>query len=424
MSDPLEELSQAFLNSCTLQHTTILTNENSDLNILSTIIEEPEQETLNMAAPQISVKDYLELIPKFDGEPTQLSTFIKACESVLTLMAPKAEVDRIGFTMMHIRTKIIGKASLMLAARHYSTFNELRQILISLFGDQRNEESLLRDLTMFRQKPNETTLQFADRCIDLRCLLLNKLECSPEANEIKAAKRELYNATTLRSYLAGLNANMSHLLRCKSPATIEDAIRMVVDEENMNYHRIQLQSHTGSSSKSNPKIPNHQLKINPMPVRNYPSYQTNFSFPPTNYAPRHTMPAQIPPQFSKPNWTPRPFPTPQPHLFNNNQPRPQTFQRNRPPSNVFKSNPQRQLPNPTPMDTSSSNTRIKPKFPQQYTVEELYHQEANQPESELNNYEYSYDEYFSERNENPEEYEYWEPAEENFTIPASDTPEN
>lgn len=51
----------------------------------------------NMAlnGPQISVRDYLELIPRFDGDTSQLSNFLNACENVLTLMAPNNEISRI-----------------------------------------------------------------------------------------------------------------------------------------------------------------------------------------------------------------------------------------------------------------------------------------------------------------------------------------
>lgn len=104
----------------------------------------------NNTGPQISVRDYLELIPRFDGDTSQLANFLNACENVITLMAPNNEISRISFTLLHIRTKLVGKAATLLASRTYRTFPELKEILLSIFGDQRNEESLLSDLTILR----------------------------------------------------------------------------------------------------------------------------------------------------------------------------------------------------------------------------------------------------------------------------------
>lgn len=405
MTDGIDAIIQALAESCTISHPTPRPRKQDRQDI--------------MAAPQISVRDYLDLIPKFDGEATQLSTFLNACETVLQLMAPEGEIARIAFTLMHIRTKLVGKAAIMLSARPFHSFNELKETLISLFGDQRNEESLLRDLSMLRQRQNETALQFADRCIDLRCLLLNKLDCSNISNEIKAAKRELYNATALRSYLAGLNAHMSHLLRCKSPATIEEATRMVIDEENMNYHRAQL-SHPPGPSKPSPNSTSHQLRINHMPVRNPPAQQ-----PPLTQWRSHAQPPAQPTWVQRPfhaqppaqpTWVQRPFPPPQQHLFRPNQ-RPMVQQTwSKPPTNVFAPQNRRQFPKPTPMDTSSGNSRINPAPPNRKVTEELYHQEEiEHPSPEENAYEQQEEEYYY----NPYEVEYQE-ADENFITPASE----
>lgn len=111
----------------------------------------PNNKERNMALPQINVRDYLDLIPPFDGEPSKLSAFINACENVIPLMALNNGITRTTFTMLHIRNKIVATA-----ARNFTTFTELKQLLISLFGDQCNEKSLLADLNILRQRSKET----------------------------------------------------------------------------------------------------------------------------------------------------------------------------------------------------------------------------------------------------------------------------
>ncbi|KAJ8912809.1 hypothetical protein NQ315_014392 [Exocentrus adspersus] len=403
-----------------------LTNRLNNLLTLSENENTTVQSKFNMALPQISVKDYMELIPRFDGDPTILSSFISACENVLTLMAPNNDAIRISFTLMHIRTKIVGKAASVLAARTYQTFPELKTILISIFGDQRNEESLLSDLNLLRQKPNETSFQFADRCIDLRCLLLSKVECSDLERDQKNIKIEMYNKTALRAYLTGLNPNMSHLLRCKSPATLEQAIQYTAEEENIDYHRSLIKSNNPQSSHSHSN--QTKIQIKKPNTRTYPMHlPTNTQ---TNNVANSTNTLRPFPQQNtsfKPVW---------PNTFQNQH---QKSHVHRPMHNAFA--PQNApKPNfkPVPMEVSSGTMRtfkppsnhFKTNQPQRkYTVEELHAQD----QSEIPNCYSSQENLYFTDNEYvayAEDTEYFEDREninddEKFHIPASEVnPQN
>lgn len=328
--------------------------------------------TTNMAVPQISVRDYLELIPTFDGNPTKLSTFLEACEEVFPLMAPGNEPNRLYFTMLHIKTKLVGKAAALIAARNIRTFPELKETLINLFGDQRNEESLLSDLNTLRQKPNETPHQFADHCINIRCLLLSKLSCSNVQQVVKDTKLTMYNNFTLRAFLTGVNPQLSHLLRCRNPKNIEEAIQMVTEEENLNYHRSKI----GVPSSSQNNKPNYQLRINP------PQTRQQFS-PMQNQAQFKKYQPQQPQQ----KWIPKPFPVKHPYFQQQNN-----FPRQQLPG------PSQQKPyHPTPMEVDSNRTRLtrqtfRPNQPK-FKIEEVTTQEVENSEN--------YDEYYY----HPEDYE-------------------
>ena len=293
----------------------------------------------NMALPQISVRDYLDLIPPFDGNPTKLSTFIKACEQVFPLMAPDNELARITFTMLHVRTKLIGKAAALTAARNFTTFPELKEILVNLFGDQRNEESLLSELNTLKQRVHETPHQFADRCIDIRCLLLSKLSCQAVPQIIKDTKLEMYNSFTLRAFLTGVNPQLSHLLRCRNPTTIEEATQIVTEEENLNYHRTKIGATIQNQQPTNKPQPKSafQLRINSPQTRN-----PNFAPTPIQQIKKFTPPTQQ-------KWIPRTFPVRQPFFQQQNySQRPQ----------VPGTSQQPKMYQPTPMDVDSDRTRL------------------------------------------------------------------
>lgn len=427
-------------------------NENSIDNLLSELLNTalslsdnpipesnliPTNENLdNMAAPQICVRDYLELIPRFDGDTSQLSNFLNACENVLLLMAPNNEVPRISFTLLHIRTKIVGKAATLLASRTYRSYPELKEILLNIFGDQRNEESLLSDLTILRQKPNESCLQFSDRCINLRSLLLDKLSCSELAIDIKKTKKDMYNAMTLRAFLTGLNGNMSHLLRCKSPDSIEKAIQMVNEEENINYHRQQL---SGSNNLNHLRNNNGQIKINNTPVR--PNAQFNQTPQVQSKMLHPVQQKQFPVQrqfYTQPRFPSQPInvqPIPIKHNFPTNR---QTFG---PTQNVFKPTNKPLVRNYEPMDTSSRLTQIRStqqrQVPQQNQTKKHFSQDLNAhevlPENQIpeeascSPYDedtVSYEEYFDYQNQMYQEENYADEqsdGQENFHIPASET---
>lgn len=382
----------------------------------------PAPEEINMALPQISVRDYLDLIPAFDGQPTKLSAFIEACENVLPLMAPNNEPTRITFTMLHIRNKLVGKAATLLAARNFTTFPELKNLLVNLFGDQRNEEALLSDLNTLRQQTRETALQFADRCIDIRYLLLSKLSCQGVAEEIRIMKINLYNNFTLRAFLTGVNPQLSHLLRCRKPENIEEAIQIVTEEENINYHRSKI-NHTTSEPQNHKPNNSHQLRINPPQIRMIPNNQNqqfrNFQRPNNTY---------------KPMW-------PQQHTNNWSQGQNQRYFQNQPGNSQPRSQQNVFLPKnkpmtnaPTPMEVDSRRTRLSNQMPQSsryppqqnWRNEQLHMQQSEELEFTTPENNYSENPGYSENEELTyedyyQEYETNEQENGNFPIGASGT---
>lgn len=394
-----------------------------------------------MAKIDISVKDYLDLIPQFDGDASKLPIFLDTCEQVLGMLVTDNNAARIQFLMLHFRNKIIGKAAQILAAREIHTFPELKFLLLNTFGDQRNEESLLNDLMMLTQNHNESHSQFADRCISLRSLLLSKVQMADISVELRQEKIMLYNKMALRTFLSGLNAHLSHLLRCKEPRSLEDAINMVVEEENMNYNRQQKLGTKNNFQKNNQSqlrtTSNNygQQKNNPTSYSQQFQPKTN----PTMFRPMTNTPHRLPNYFNsrypQQSFQQKPFQTFQNFQRQNFQ-TPQNFQANQNFQNPQRYNfqPKPQQTYPQPMDTSSGNTRTK--FPQttntpRWTAQELHLQEI--PSTSSENYEYEPDFYQQTtfNPENPENYYYPEEQfsedyqnfneNENFPIPASET---
>lgn len=400
-----------------------------------------------MAKGEISVRDYLDLIPYFDGDTSKLPIFLDTCEQVLGMIAHDNNVQKIQFLMLHFRNKIVGKAAQILAARNITTFPELKKLLLNTFGDQRNEESLLNDLMMLSQNHNESPSQFADRCISLRGLLLSKIQMANISQGLRQEKLTLYNKMALRTFLSGLNAHLSHLLRCKDPVSLEEAINMVVEEENMNYNRQQK-----LGTRNSQKTDQSQIRITATNPRNNPNHfspkpNPQIIRPPTNIP--HRITNYFTPRNPQQIFQQRPFQNPQNFYRQNPQQQnfqkqnfttPQNFQRSQNFPNFqnpqrFNFQPKMQQSYPQPMDTSSGNTR-RTAIPQtsnapKWTAQELHLQEIPSTSFSKNEYESDYyeepmyDPEILENNDFSEEcysenYQNYN-EDENFTLPASET---
>lgn len=337
----------------------------------------------------LTFRDYIDTVPQFNGDQKLLGIFINAAQNTIDkLKIPDDEVYN-SFLFQAIKNKLIGPAQAIIATNPSITWEEIKIEINRRFGDQRTENTLTTELLTLTQHRNEKPLNFGERCKDMRDLILSKIAAS-ESPEMLAYKTTMFNNITLQTFLKGVHPEISHLLRCKSPKTLEEALQMVMEEDNYLYTRnhfinINRNPQRIMQNTSRPPIISQQQRPAPMFVQ------------PRQPVPIPTSPAlpyRIPNYFSNSNqvpWNQRPQNQPPRPFINwpSRNMQPQQTMRN---SNVFKPNNNvNNLPKPTPMDTSSGNTRINSnnsrKFPQRpnFTHEELYYQEDQN---------YSQDEYY------------------------------
>ncbi|EFA12120.1 Retrovirus-related Pol polyprotein from transposon 17.6-like Protein [Tribolium castaneum] len=134
--------------------------------------------------------EYLKIIPQFNGEPSELADFIAACDLLInTFSDPNQEAFINKFILTSIKTKLIGEAKLVTSSREINTWNALKVVLQN-FADQRDENSLLRDLMLLKQE-SETPQQFCHRCQDIKSLLLSNLAVTELNEAVRAVKHEI-----------------------------------------------------------------------------------------------------------------------------------------------------------------------------------------------------------------------------------------
>lgn len=172
------------------------------------------------------------IIPEYDGNQSTLSDFISACSFVFDQIDENLQL---GFLFI-VKNKLIGPARQFISSRSLNDWESVRQLLIGHFGDCRDTESLLRDLTACVQKPNETPRSFVQRIENLLTKLRNAVSLDATLDN---ATRPILNSShekiALKTLLAGLSDPMGPIIRSQRPASIDEAINFILEEENIYY---------------------------------------------------------------------------------------------------------------------------------------------------------------------------------------------
>ncbi|KOB54715.1 Cytadhesion [Operophtera brumata] len=176
-------------------------------------------------------RDALRLIPDYNGDTKVLSFFLKKCEFVISRYQGTA--DRNEYIMQAITSKLTGKAAALISERgEFTTYTELKALLVQHFGDPRSEECVAIELETIKIKNNESYLEFCSRIQNIRSVLLSKVNQGVYSNEVKKAKHIIYNNTSLNVFLYNLPEHMVRLVRIKNPTELEEALKYVLEEVN------------------------------------------------------------------------------------------------------------------------------------------------------------------------------------------------
>jgi hypothetical protein len=207
-----------------------------------------------------NLKDLRDMIPEYDGDQSTLFDFIEAVNFAIENV-PENQQNAIIFI---IKSKLVGKARKFISSRQLREWNDIKDLLISHYGDCRDTEGLLYDLTSTFQKSNETPRAFAQRIENL----LTKIRSSVALNnELNQAARNALNSShekiALKAFLAGLSDPLGSIIRCQKPNTLEQAEQFLIEEENITYLK--------NFKSSKPSLHN-QVNNKIVPKENYPRH--------------------------------------------------------------------------------------------------------------------------------------------------------
>lgn len=190
----------------------------------------------NQRAERLDNLNYLrkisDFIPTYSGSQAGLYDFIQACEWVFE------QIDEgvLDAFLLLIKTKLKGEAEAFISSRNISEWETLKDLLTGHFSDARDIEGLGRELTVSTQSLNESPRQFLTRIQALLTKIRSSINLNPDNTAAdRATLIKSYEATALKTVLAGLRNPLGTTIRSQRPANLNDVASFLIDEENILY---------------------------------------------------------------------------------------------------------------------------------------------------------------------------------------------
>lgn len=282
------------------------------------------------------LSEIFSIIPEFDGEQIFLHTFLSACDCANSMATGNQKM----LLSIHIKNKLRAKAAQIINSRNPNSYQEIKSLLNTHFGDTRDMSSLIQDLQRMRQLPNETALIFLNRLETLDAKLHSVIHRSKEAQV------QLIDSMVLNTLLTGLEPKLAHIIRASNPSDLFQAKKRIRRELQLSYFENQKfntskQNTFRSNQNQEMRKPNLQtskcincgrlghfanncpLKINQ--YSNQSSSSPNFQRTASNYPNRPQFQSTQRPPFQP---TQRPQFQPRGNTQSNSQQRPSVIQRN------------------------------------------------------------------------------------------------
>lgn len=200
------------------------------------------------------LSELFSLIPEYDGNPIFLTTFINSCNTALQIAVQNQKV----FLILHIKNKLRGKAAELVNSRNPNTWDAIKNLLDTHFGDARDLTSLIQDLQRIKQLNGESALTFVNRLQSHESKMFAAINKQLMTAEQKQAQTQLVETMVLNTLLTGLEPKLGQAIRAGNPLDMLSAINRIRRELQLNYFESQ------KFPKNN--IPNQQKKT-PTPVK-------------------------------------------------------------------------------------------------------------------------------------------------------------
>ena len=169
----------------------------------------------------------LKFIKPYNGDRESLPAFLTNCENAISL----ATTDQQNVLCKYIVSQLEGKAQLAICLKKYNTWPEIKDFLKTTFGEKKHSTHLLIELQNCKQSPSEDVTQYSLRLESCLTRIQSDIHYSCEDDKELIGRLAAMEDLAITTFLLGLNSNFSHIVRCRNPKTLSDAITNAVEEE-------------------------------------------------------------------------------------------------------------------------------------------------------------------------------------------------
>lgn len=222
--------------------------------------------------PSFKLTELFSLIPEYDGDQILLESFLSSCQAALHISNDEQKI----LVIIHIKNKLRGKASQLVNSKFTNEWAEIKNLLISNFGETRSLPSLIHDLQYMKQG-KDSALMFVHKIQTHNAKLHSAINRQLDLNvNQKLSQASLIDNMCLDTLLTGLEPKLGAIIRASNPETILDASQRIRRENQLGYLENQRQNlrpnNNNSYNNNNYNKPQYQ-----------PSYSQNRNQKMCNY---------------------------------------------------------------------------------------------------------------------------------------------
>lgn len=176
-------------------------------------------------------QEMVNIIPVFNGDVRALPLFIKKCEYILTTF--QGSVVQNNYLFHVVTSRLTGEAASLVGERDsINTWDELKMLLNQHFGDPRTEDCLAMELESCKINKGESYLDLCHRIQHMRSILFSKISETIADDSLRKAKQIIYSNRAMNVFLFNLPPFLVRLVRLRDVSTLEDALKIVLEEQN------------------------------------------------------------------------------------------------------------------------------------------------------------------------------------------------
>lgn len=226
------------------------------------------------------LKEYLEIVPVFKGEPELVTYFIQEAEKVINHFYDIQNVanPRNDYITSRIRSKIQGNAALYLANKDIRSWSDIRNAIKTAYQDKRDDATLAIEISKLEQG-NESPFDFYK---NIQRLLHAQIAYANLEYGLNDGLNNHFRRVALKTLLNGLKDPLGSLMRTKDPADMETALNLLSNTYQKEIHSQKIQKNQNSNVQK-PKSFFKQQSFFPNSNNQVPNYNPGFTANPQHF---------------------------------------------------------------------------------------------------------------------------------------------